>query len=167
MVKKEKNNEEEKLNQFKENLSKIKDTITKTFDNVFCENFDLDFKNIKEKHNLNLKNMRSPVLDFFDKNKTNYQIEIELPGIQEKNIEIELKSGVLFIIAKRDEKIKTIDEEKGIYKVERKHCGFFRTISLPLDFDEKKIKAKFENGLLEISIGRLKEDSIKKTIKIN
>ncbi len=163
----EKDNKKDKKQHIKDEVSKFKDSLSKTFDNVFSDKFELDLSTISTRFDKDLKGMRSPVLDFYEKSKTNYQVDVELPGLSQEDVEVEVKSGVLIIKGNRDEKVREEDEEKGIFKVERSHVGFFRSVTLPRDVDEKKVKASFENGLLSITLGREKQDSKKKLVKIN
>ena len=82
--------------------------------------------------------------------KKEYTIKVEVPGVDEKDIELTLADGTLVIRGeKRSEKE---DHEKHFHRVERSYGAFQRMLSLPNDADERKIKAKFKNGLLTVTI---------------
>ena len=83
----------------------------------------------------------------------------ELPGVNKEDISIEFEDGILFIEAE----IKTNDDQKYLVR-ERRNRSLRRTFSLG-DIDEDSIKAKYENGLLSVSVNfkqEIKKD--KKTI---
>jgi HSP20 family protein len=75
------------------------------------------------------------------------QVTAELPGLEEKDIEVELANGVLAI---RGEK-KTETEDKDRLFSERYYGRFERRIPLD-DIDEDKIDASFKNGVLNVTL---------------
>ena len=75
-----------------------------------------------------------------------YKIVGELPGVNKEDISIEFEDGVLYVSAS----IKVDDNEKYLLR-ERRNKNLRRTFSLG-DIDEESIKAKFENGLLIVSV---------------
>jgi len=79
-----------------------------------------------------------------------YTITAELPGVDEKNIEVSVESGVLVI---RGEKLQEKEEkEKQHYMVERRYGAFQRMFALPKGTDDSKVEARFHNGVLTISV---------------
>jgi HSP20 family protein len=82
-------------------------------------------------------------------------VEAELPGIDEKDISLDLKDGVLTI---RGEKKHEYDEEKGNYRVmERRYGSFQRSLRLADTADENKVEANFDNGVLKVSVAKRPE----------
>ena len=81
-----------------------------------------------------------------------YRLSAELPGLTEKDVKIELADGILTIAAEKHESSKR--QEEGCLINERRHGHFERQISLPVDADEDKVKARFKNGLLTLEIGK-------------
>ena len=80
-----------------------------------------------------------------------YIVNAELPGIEEKDIELEVHENVLSIKAKREQESK--DEKNGYYS--ERHYGMFqRMLQLPEDIDAENITAKYKNGVLNISVAR-------------
>jgi HSP20 family protein len=79
-----------------------------------------------------------------------YHVEVELPGMNEKDVEIKVENGVLFIASKHEDA--TEEKEKGYIRKERRHFSFSRSFSLPDNVDVEGIGASFKNGLLEISV---------------
>lgn len=85
-------------------------------------------------------------------NDKEYTITAELPGVDEKNIELELVNDTLKI--KGEKKQETEEKEKNYYRVERSYGSFQRTLTLPEDSDRDKINATFKNGIMTITIPR-------------
>ena len=82
-------------------------------------------------------------------------VETELPGIDEKDVSLALKDGVLTI---RGEKKHEHDEEKENYRVmERRYGSFQRSLRLPDTVDEDKVEASFNNGVLKVSLPKRPE----------
>ncbi len=80
-----------------------------------------------------------------------YILRAEMPGIDpEKQAEVKVLDGVLTIHAERQE------ETEGKRRSEFRYGSFTRQISLPQGAEEKDITAKYEKGILEVSVG-LKE----------
>lgn len=93
----------------------------------------------------------------------NYLLEAELPGMDEKDIEISVHNGVLSLSA---EEMSNEEKSQGNWLVkERRKLSFSRKFALPKDADSEKISANYSNGVLVLSIGK-KEDSKPRTIQI-
>lgn len=90
---------------------------------------------------------------------------LEMPGVGKENISLNLNEDkILTVKGERNEQ--DIYEGKTIHKRERKACNYIRHIALPDDVDGDKIKAKYNNGLLEIEIPKL-EPKAPKEIEIS
>ncbi len=91
-----------------------------------------------------------------------YEVSIDLPGLSEENIQIELNGNTLTIKGQMEEKNESKD--KQYYRVERSVGSFQRTLSLPEDADRDEISANMKNGLLNIKIPRkaLPKDDVKR-----
>ncbi|WP_163931288.1 Hsp20/alpha crystallin family protein [Paraferrimonas sp. SM1919] len=81
-----------------------------------------------------------------------YQVTIDVPGMDKKDIDIELDGNTLTVKGCKQEKQQ--HKDKHFYRVERSYGTFQRTLSLPEDADQQNIKASLESGILTISIGR-------------
>lgn len=104
----------------------------------------------------------SPTSDVLE-TKDEIVIKAELPGIDEKNVDVEIASGVLTIKGERKAEKET--EEKGYRRVERAYGSFLRSFVLPADVEAEKISAGFANGLLEVHLPK-KEGAKPRTIKV-
>ena len=77
-------------------------------------------------------------------------VRAELPGVKLEDVEMTVHQGVLTINGKRDEQR---EEERGNYLVRERRSGSFRrSLQLPEGVDEDSIRARFENGVLEVTI---------------
>jgi len=93
------------------------------------------------------------------------RITVELPGLEEKDVEVSLKNDVLSI--KGEKRSETKGGEKGAQWVERRYGSFRRAIPLPTDVDADKVKASFKSGVLTVVAPRTgKPDRSQKSIPI-
>lgn len=90
-----------------------------------------------------------------------YHITVELPGMDEKDVDVALSDGLLTIRGEKHEE----DEEKtkDFFRKERVFGSFRRTLRLPGEVDEAKIEAKFKKGVLTIDLP--KTEAAQKKIK--
>ncbi len=97
---------------------------------------------------------RMPAVDITEKDNR-FEITAELPGMDQKNIEIKLSNGSLII---RGEKKQDKEEKrKGYYLSERHYGAFERVFNLPKGVDAEKIDASFSKGVLSISLPKKPE----------
>ncbi len=75
-------------------------------------------------------------------------VSAELPGMEDKDIEVTLKDQVLTI--KGEKKTEVEEKEKSYHRVERRFGSFQRSIRVPDEIQEDQIKASFKNGLLDV-----------------
>lgn len=83
-------------------------------------------------------------------------VTVELPGMDAKDVEVELDRNFLLLKGKKDE----TKEEKGetFYRRERRFGSFERQVPLPWDIDATtKIDASFKNGVLTVNVPKPKE----------
>jgi HSP20 family protein len=92
-----------------------------------------------------------PTLDIGASEKE-YTISVELPGVDEKEVQLELINDTLKI--KGEKKQQKEEKEKNYYRMERSYGSFQRMLSLPEDADQEKIHAVYKNGIMEITIPR-------------
>jgi HSP20 family protein len=95
-----------------------------------------------------------PAVDVAEKDKE-YEVTAELPGIDEKNVEVKVFNGVLTI---KGEKKEEKEERKKDYRFsERRFGSFQRSFRVPEDVDTDKIAATFKNGVLTVSLPKSAE----------
>lgn len=82
------------------------------------------------------------------------EVSAELPGIDQKDIDLDLSDGVLTIKAEHRAEAEKTDEKKHYHLVERSVGTFLRRFALPFDVEPAGVEATFENGVLKIAIPR-------------
>lgn len=101
----------------------------------------------------------SPVVDVY-KEKDHLVISAELPGVDKKDISVNVEGRVLTL--KGDRTTEKEVKEEHYYRKERCSGGFERAFTLPADVNAEKIEANFKDGLLEIRIPKAEEHTAKK-----
>ena len=81
-----------------------------------------------------------------------YQISLDVPGLTEDDITLELKDDVLTIKGQKEERSE--DKDRHYYRVERSYGSFQRTLALPDDANADEIKANLDKGVLRLEIPR-------------
>ncbi len=92
-------------------------------------------------------------------NKENIIIKAELPGVDKKDIKIDLKDHILTLKGERSYENEV--KEDNYYHRERTFGKFQRSFRLPLDLDPNKIKADYKDGVLRIDIPKPEEEKPK------
>ncbi len=78
------------------------------------------------------------------------EITVELPGVDEKDIDVTVTEDVMTI--KGEKKSESEKKDKDYHMVERSYGMFQRSLALPYEVDADKVEAKFENGVLKVSM---------------
>ncbi len=132
----------------------FRDEMNRLFDNFFkgfdIEPFERKFPTF------------SPSIDISETDKE-IIISVELPGIEEKDIDVSLSKDSLTIKGEKKEE----KEEKGksYYRMERSYGSFCRTIPLPAEIDADKVNAEFKKGVLTVKLPKTPE-AIKEIKKV-
>ena len=103
-----------------------------------------------------------PELDVHDNGKQ-LTIEIDLPGVDEKDVTVTLANGMLTI--KGEKKTEREEKKENYYMAERSYGAFERSLRLPDTIDENKLEAKFDKGVLKV-IAQKKPEAVKVEKKI-
>ena len=104
--------------------------------------------------------MWRPAIDVEEKDG-NYLVRADLPGMQKKDIHVELKDGYLTL---RGERKSEHEENKDNYhRIERTYGTFERSFRVPEGVTEKDIHAKYKDGVLELTIPAPKVEEPKTT----
>lgn len=96
----------------------------------------------------------APAVDVAEKEKE-YEITAELPGLDEKNIELKLSNGTLTIKGEKNEEKE--EREKDYYVSERRYGSFMRSFQVPEGVDTSKIEAMFVKGVLTVKLPKTAE----------
>lgn len=95
----------------------------------------------------------SPKVDIAETDK-GLELTAELPGIDEKDIDLELAEGVLTLKAEHQAEKEEKDEKKKYHLVERSYGTFMRRFALPFEADQDKVEAHFKKGVLHVFVPR-------------
>ncbi|WP_425482712.1 Hsp20/alpha crystallin family protein [Chelativorans xinjiangense] len=109
----------------------------------------------------------APAMDLAEKDNA-YEISAELPGLDEKNIEIKLSNGTLTIKGEKTEEKE--EREKEYYLSERRYGSFHRSFRVPEGVDTDKIDARFAKGVLTVTLPKsaeAKKNEKKISVKAN
>lgn len=96
----------------------------------------------------------APVVDVVEKEKE-YRISAELPGLEEKDVEVSVADDVLTI--KGEKKEEKEEKAKNYYVSERRYGAFRRSFLLPSGVDAEKIEANFQKGVLTVTLPKTPE----------
>lgn len=101
----------------------------------------------------------TPPIEMIEK-EDKFIVKAELPGMKKEEIDISVVGDTLTI--KGERKAETEIKEEDYYCCERCYGSFFRSITMPATVDAKKIKATYEDGVLEVSLPKAPEVKPKK-----
>ncbi|HNU35107.1 MAG TPA: Hsp20/alpha crystallin family protein [Methanomassiliicoccales archaeon] len=102
---------------------------------------------------------RMPNVDLREEDER-YLVQAELPGMTKEDVTIETDGDVLRMIASKEQEVE--EKREGYIRRERGSMRFHRQMRLPGNVDRDKIKAKLENGVLEISLPKMTAEAERK-----
>src|SRR6058998_2361365 len=105
----------------------------------------------------------APPVDIYE-DEHNITLEIEVPGIDEKDIDVRVENNTLTVHGER--KIEKEEKEENYRRVERQYGSFTRTFNLPQTVDNENVSATYDKGVLKISLPK-KAEAKPKQIKVN
>ena len=106
-----------------------------------------DFRTIPEQNHF-------PKVDVTE-TKNEFSISAELPGIDDKDIDVTLDDGTLTL--KGEKKVEKEDKQGEFYSRERSYGSFQRTFKVPETIDQNKINASFNKGILTVKLPKTLE----------
>src|ERR1700739_61383 len=105
----------------------------------------------------------APPVDIYE-DEHNITLKIEVPGIDEKDIDVRIESNTLTVHGER--KIEKEEKEENFRRVERQYGGFTRSFTLPSSVDPGRVSARCDKGMLKINLAK-KAEAKPKQIKVN
>lgn len=90
----------------------------------------------------------SPAIEVAERDG-NFVVHAELPGLKPEDVHLEVTDNALVVRGER--KFEHKDEKGGVQRTERSYGEFYRSIPLPEGIDADQVKAKFDNGILEVT----------------
>lgn len=107
---------------------------------------------------INFPRFRTPAVNIVD-NEGDFQIEVAAPGLNKEDFKIEIDHGILNISAEKEETVEK--EEKDFTRREFNYSSFHRSFSLPENVDKDSILAKYEDGVLKLTVKKLEIETPK------
>jgi HSP20 family protein len=105
----------------------------------------------------------APAVDVYE-DEHQVTLKIEVPGIDEKDIDVQVENNTLTVHGER--KIEKEEKEENYRRVERQYGSFTRTFTLPTTVDTEKVSANYDKGVLKIALPK-KAEAKPKQIKVN
>ena len=90
-----------------------------------------------------------PSLDLYETGDA-VQIRIDIPGMKAEEIDIQLNQGVLTVAGHRNEE--KVEEGRTFHRLERRTGEFFRSLKLPAAVKEEAVDARYQDGILTITL---------------
>src|SRR6202049_4127201 len=134
-------------------FSSVQDRLNRLFNASFSEGRD---------ESLATSNF-APAVDVYE-DEHNVTLKIEVPGINEKDIDVRIEKNTLTVHGER--KIEKEEKEENYRRVERQYGSFTRTFNLPPTVDAEKVQADYDKGVLKITLPK-KAEAKPKQIKVN
>jgi len=97
-----------------------------------------------------------PAMDIVESPKE-LTVTAELPGIEQKDIDVSVEDGVLTIRGEKTEERKEEGDEKKVYLFERSFGSFQRAFALPANVDSANVTATFDKGVLKVRLPKTTE----------
>eukprot|EP00638_Chattonella_subsalsa_P005623 CAMPEP_0117747904 /NCGR_PEP_ID=MMETSP0947-20121206/8774_1 /TAXON_ID=44440 /ORGANISM="Chattonella subsalsa, Strain CCMP2191" /LENGTH=212 /DNA_ID=CAMNT_0005565417 /DNA_START=190 /DNA_END=828 /DNA_ORIENTATION=- len=98
-------------------------------------------------------------VDFIEDEKS-YSLELDIPGIQKGDLKVSVDDDILTIVAERNEDKEW--ESSTFHRKERSFGKLQRSVMIPSNADAESITAKYDNGVLQISMQKLKDSEVKR-----
>src|SRR5271169_2861284 len=105
----------------------------------------------------------APPVDVYE-DEHNITLKIEVPGIDEKDIDVRIENNTLIVHGER--KFEKEEKEENYRRVERQYGSFTRTFSLPSTVNHDNVQADYDKGVLKIKLAK-KAEAKPKQIKVN
>jgi HSP20 family protein len=145
-----------------DSLTRLHDEMDRWFDQL-SSSLGLPRLGSRPTGGMNLAGVYRPQIDVSGDDKR-YQIELDVPGMSESDLSIEVRDDLLVISGEKREDSE--DKGKHYYRVERSYGAFQRTLALPDDANADEIDARLEKGVLRLEIPR-RESSAQKARRID
>jgi HSP20 family protein len=104
-----------------------------------------------------------PPVDVYE-DEQGIRLKMEVPGIEEKDIDIRLENNLLTVRGER--KLESETKEENYHRIERRYGSFTRSFTLPNTVNSEEVKASYAKGILTIHLGK-RADARPKQIKVD
>lgn len=103
-----------------------------------------------------------PPVDIYE-DEHNITLKLEIPGMNEKDIDIKLENNTLTVRGERT--FEKEEKEENFHRIERRYGSFARSFTLPNTVDAENVEANYENGVLRVKLAK-RAEAKPKQIKI-
>lgn len=93
-----------------------------------------------------------PAMDVYSEDDKQLVAEVQAPGFDKDDVEVNVHNGMLEIKGEKHEKSEDKKDKKRSYVMRESHASFYRRIALPEYADADKVDATFDNGVLKVTI---------------
>ena len=95
----------------------------------------------------------TPRVNVFENDKL-YTVTLDIPGVEKKNVNIEVEGSALIVSGKREE---VNEKDMSLYYSQTRYGNFSRTFNLPEEINVEKISAKYKNGTLNLTLPKMEK----------
>ncbi len=103
-----------------------------------------------------------PPVDIYE-DEQHLVLKLEVPGIPQQDLDVRVENQTLTVTGER--RLESEAKEENFHRIERRFGSFVRSFTLPQTVDPDSIRATYENGILNLSIGK-KAEAKPKQIKV-
>jgi HSP20 family protein len=93
----------------------------------------------------------SPAVDV-QEHENGFAVTAELPGLKAEDVDLKIENGVLSLVGEKKEEKEEGTEGSTRHVIERRYGRFERNFTLPRDVDAEKVTAKFDDGVLTVTV---------------
>jgi HSP20 family protein len=104
-----------------------------------------------------------PPVDVYE-DENSIQLRVEIPGLEEKDIDIQLENNTLTVRGERN--FEKEDKQENFHRIERRYGSFTRSFTLPGTVDPADVQADYDQGVLKIRLAK-RAEAKPKQIRVN
>ncbi len=101
--------------------------------------------------------LRFPLGTDISENKESYLIRMDIPGVDKQDIDISIRDNSIIVSGKRDRETEQRSDDR-LLSYGRSYGQFTRICQIPGAFDKTKVKAKYENGVLTLTVPKTEKE---------
>jgi HSP20 family protein len=138
-------------------LNQLQTNLNRVFPGFFAENANRLGNELTTTGNF------IPAVDVLE-DEHNFTLKVEVPGIEQKDLDIEVENYTLTVSGER--KFEKEVKEENFHRIERRYGSFYRAFTLPTTVDAEHVNANYNAGILKLELSK-KPEAQPKQIKVN
>jgi len=135
-----------------EEIRRMRRDMDRMWESFFGERMRLPYRGAA---GTELERYREPLVDVTDLDNA-IIVTAEMPGVNKENIQLNVIDNSLEI--KSESRKEAKEEKEGYIRREKRYAGFYRRIPLPVRVNRERVKATFNNGILEVTLPKAEEE---------